>query len=48
MTHGTHRKPKFLGKAGDRLALAPSLQDYLPDRDRNRSWHEIILRDFNQ
>ena len=48
MTHRARRQLQRFGEGGHRLSLLPTGQNCLPNRDRNRSRHEIILRDVGQ
>ena len=48
MTHRPRRQLQRFGEGGHRLSLLPTGQNCLPNRDRNRSRHEIILRDAGQ
>ena len=41
--HRAYRNLEFLGKAGHGFPFLPTLQDSLPDGERNRRRHEIIL-----
>jgi hypothetical protein len=46
MTHRAYRNLEFVSKVGHGLAFLPMFQDCLPDGDRNRRRHEIILHEL--